>query len=71
MNDKKPAQIRFHLKRPHSTIRKLSDNINMDNTIAGSFNVHTFLEGNLIKPLLFRQKYMDINYTNIYCKPVR
>ena len=50
---------------------KTSDKINMDNTIAGSFNVHTFLEGNLIKPLLFRQKYMDINYTNIYCKPVR
>jgi hypothetical protein len=34
----KPAQIRFHSKRPH-TITKLNDNINMDNTIAGSINV--------------------------------
>jgi len=36
-NVKKPAQIRFHSKRPH-TITKMNDNINIDSTIAGSMN---------------------------------
>jgi hypothetical protein len=35
--DKKPAQIHFHSKRPH-TITKMKDNINMDSTISGSMN---------------------------------
>jgi hypothetical protein len=36
-NDKKPAQIRFHSKRPHINT-KMNDNINIDSTIAGSMN---------------------------------
>ena len=34
---KKPAQIRFHSKRPHS-ITNVKDNINMNSTIAVSMN---------------------------------
>jgi hypothetical protein len=37
-NDKKPAQILFHSKRPHINT-KMNDNINMASTIAGSINV--------------------------------
>jgi hypothetical protein len=36
-NDKKPAQIHFHSKRPHINT-KMNDNINIDSTIAGSMN---------------------------------
>jgi len=32
-----PAQLRFHLKRPHD-ITKMNDNINMHSTIAGSMS---------------------------------
>jgi hypothetical protein len=39
-NDKKPAQICFHSKRPH-TIIKMNDNINMDSTIPESMNAHS------------------------------
>ena len=35
---KKPTQIHFHSKRPH-TIIKMNDLLNMDSTIAGSMNV--------------------------------
>jgi len=34
---KKPAQIRFFSRRPH-TITKMNDNINMDSTIAVTMN---------------------------------
>ena len=34
-NNKRDAQINFHLKRPH-TITKINDSVNMDSTIAGS-----------------------------------
>jgi hypothetical protein len=38
INDKKkPAQIRFHLKRPH-IITKMNDNISKDSTIAESMH---------------------------------
>jgi hypothetical protein len=40
--DNKPAQIRFHSKRPH-TITKMKDNINMDSTIAGSMTARSYL----------------------------
>jgi len=40
-NDKKkPAQIRFHSKRPH-TITKMNDIIDMGSTIAGLVNAHS------------------------------
>ena len=35
--NKNPAQIHFHLNRPH-TITKVNDNINMNRTIEGSVN---------------------------------
>jgi len=42
MIEKKPAQIHFHSRRPH-TITKMKDNINMDTTIAESMNAHNKL----------------------------
>ena len=42
IKDKKPAQIRFHSKRPR-VITKKNDNINMNSTIAGSMNARRVL----------------------------
>ena len=40
--EKKPAQTRFHSKRP-DTMTTMKDNISMDSTIAGSNQVHSEL----------------------------
>jgi hypothetical protein len=40
-NNEKPAQIRFHAKRPYNTITKMNDNINMESTIAGTMNARS------------------------------
>jgi hypothetical protein len=40
-NDEKPAQIRFHAKRPYNTITKMNDNINMESTIAGTMDARS------------------------------